>query len=98
MTMNFNAKEAAKTTHEAFKAENERMIRCAENTIVHMIEPEIRRHASAGKSKVIFPYHETQTNLYKKICEILTDNGYSAVCSNKEHGLVVKWDSYYFGA
>lgn len=98
MTMNFNAKEAAKTTYNAFKAESERMLRCAETTISHLIEPQIQQAANMGKSKMIFSYHETQSKLYEKIRDILIENGYKATCSYKEGGLIVKWDCYYFGA
>jgi len=91
MTMNFNAKEANKTTNATREAQQERARKCAEIHVEQMIEPMIKDAANRGENNVDVHFHNSTVGLYGNINVILCENGFETSFNRERTCLHIKW-------
>lgn len=91
MTMNFNAKEAAKAASAARKAQQERAHKAAEIYFTHTIEPQIRAAAERGKNQVCINFHNSAIAMYRIINVLLRKNSFKTSFNRERTCLHIKW-------
>lgn len=91
MTMEFNATTARETVKKVQIEREENARKCAENVLIHMVEPAIRKAAKSGDSQLEYHCAKGQPELYGNICLFLHQNGYEVHFNRERTIMYIKW-------